>query len=126
MKTNKHSNHTPLTLKELGRRALVVLLTLSMVSMNSPLAYAAELGEPTEGATTQSAAPSDPQEHVTSASDAQMTEAPAEDLPAAERQEEQVAPSENQEKDAGSGVSSARVSSVRANSRSFGLFGFCV
>ncbi len=104
MKINKHSNHTPLTLKELGRRALVVLLTLSMVSMNSPLAYAAELGEPTEGTTTQSAAPSDPQEHVTSASDAQKTEAPAEDLPAAERQEEQVVPSENQEKDAGSVV----------------------
>ena len=45
MKT-KTDKKNAISLKELARRALVVLLTVSMVTMNSPLAYAAEsMGE---------------------------------------------------------------------------------
>ncbi|MDO4806961.1 MAG: DUF5979 domain-containing protein [Coriobacteriales bacterium] len=76
MKTNRHNNHTPLTLKELGRRALVVLLTLSMVSMNSPLAYAAEVGEQDANVTAQSETP-DAQPSAQTQSDSQETPAPA-------------------------------------------------
>lgn len=96
MKTNKHGNNIPLTLRELARRALVVLLTLSMVSMNTPFAYAAETGELQESIAAQSDAQSNTQENATSASDEQKSEEPAEDLPSVEGQEEQAAQSVDQ------------------------------
>ncbi|MBR3316431.1 MAG: hypothetical protein IKG21_01235, partial [Atopobiaceae bacterium] len=43
MKTNKQKKQQALSLTELGRRLLALLLTVTMVSSNTPLAYAAEL-----------------------------------------------------------------------------------
>ncbi|MBO7674590.1 MAG: hypothetical protein J6S63_06235 [Atopobiaceae bacterium] len=58
MKTNRQNMNNTFSLKELGRKALTVLLTISMVSMNTPFAYAVEdgviFGEPDMSLTAQS------------------------------------------------------------------------
>ena len=52
MKTKKQGTNKAFSLKELCRKALTVLLTVAMVTMNTPFAYAAEAGatgaEPTQ------------------------------------------------------------------------------
>ena len=87
MKT-KTDKKNAISLKELARRALVVLLTVSMVTMNSPLAYAAEsMGEER----VNSVAPAQKTDAAPAQTSAQQTVEPTD----AQKTEGVVAPVEN-------------------------------